>query len=78
MNLKIVTSLFFSIVLSMVLCSQVDNNISTDGFVIFYGEDSLKISEGTMRNGKPDGYWKNYYLNGNIRNKNKARYKRAR
>ena len=67
MNLKIVTLLFFNIVLSLVLCAQVDNNISTDGSVIFYGEDSLKISEGTMRNGKPDGYWKNYYLSGIIK-----------
>lgn len=33
----------------------------------FYYPDSMLSSEGWMRNGKPDAYWKSYYPNGNIR-----------
>lgn len=46
------------------LFSQEESGINPNGYNIFYGEDSIKISEGTMRQGKPDGYWKNYYNNG--------------
>jgi antitoxin component YwqK of YwqJK toxin-antitoxin module len=30
-------------------------------------ENGQVSSEGTLRNGKPDGYWKSYYRNGNLR-----------
>lgn len=33
-------------------------------FKTFYYSNDAKSSEGTMRDGKPDGYWKNYYKNG--------------
>ncbi len=52
------------IFISVGLLAQDDTNINPDGYNIFYGEDSIKVSEGTMRNGKPDGYWKNYYPSG--------------
>ena len=60
-NFKLLFILFF---ISFGLIGQEVSNINTNGYNIFYGEDSIKISEGTMRNGKPDGYWKNYYSNG--------------
>lgn len=34
---------------------------------IFYFENGKKSSEGFMRNGKADGYWKSWYPNGNLR-----------
>ena len=34
---------------------------------IYYYEGGAKSSEGTLRNGKPDGYWKSYYRNGNLK-----------
>ncbi|PKP22911.1 MAG: hypothetical protein CVU05_01835 [Bacteroidetes bacterium HGW-Bacteroidetes-21] len=33
----------------------------------FYYETGTKSSEGFLRNGKPDGYWKAWYLNGKMR-----------
>jgi len=32
-------------------------------FAIFYFESGAKSSEGFLRNGEPDGYWKSYYSN---------------
>ena len=32
--------------------------------VTYYYENGQKSSEGPLRNGKPDGYWKSYYRNG--------------
>lgn len=58
----ILLSTFFFI--TFALLAQDDTNINPNGYNIFYGEDSVKVSEGTMRNGKPDGYWKNYYSSG--------------
>lgn len=53
--------------LSVGLFAQEDTNINHNGYNVFYGEDSVKVSEGTMRNGKPDGYWKNYHANGTLK-----------
>jgi len=53
--------------ISNYLFSQSNNDIISNGYNIFYADDSTIISEGTMRNGKPDGYWKNYYKNGIIK-----------
>ncbi len=49
---------------SLAIFSQEEDKIVTNGYNIFYAEDSSKVSEGTMRNGRPDGYWKNYYSSG--------------
>ena len=62
-NLSIIFSILFLLIYSP-LISQEDTGINPNGYNIFYGEDSVKISEGTMRQGKPDGYWKNYYASG--------------
>lgn len=35
--------------------------------VTFYHENGDIASEGTLRNGVPDGYWKAYHVNGNIK-----------
>ncbi len=59
--------------ISLSIYGQVNNDINPNGYNIFYGEDSLKVSEGTMRNGKPDGYWKNYYKNGIIKSEGNRR-----
>ena len=34
---------------------------------VYYYENGQVSSEGSLRNGKPDGYWKSYYRNGNIK-----------
>ena len=38
-----------------------------NGNVVFYYPNQVKSSEGLMRDGKPDGYWKNYYEIGIIK-----------
>lgn len=55
--LVVLNSLFF------ILHSQTNPN----GYNIFYYENGTKSSEGTMRDGKPDLYWKNYYKNGQVK-----------
>ena len=63
---KILNVLLISILWAFAnpLFAQNDNGINTNGYNIFYGEDSTIVSEGIMKNGKPDGYWKNYYSTG--------------
>ncbi|MBC8320899.1 MAG: hypothetical protein H8E34_09275 [Bacteroidetes bacterium] len=46
------------------MTAQEESRINPNGYNIFYAEDSIKVSEGTMLNGKPDGYWINYHANG--------------
>ncbi len=36
-------------------------------YTTFYSPDSVVVSEGFIREGKPDGYWKNYYTDGIIK-----------
>jgi antitoxin component YwqK of YwqJK toxin-antitoxin module len=43
------------------------DTLVTDGKVTFYYPNGQKSSEGTMHNGKPDGYWKTYYENGKLK-----------
>jgi antitoxin component YwqK of YwqJK toxin-antitoxin module len=45
---------------------------SNNGFVQFYWPNTQQVSsEGTMRDGKPDGYWKTYYVTGVIKSEGK-------
>ena len=46
------------------LIAQVTN---PNGYNIFKYDNGTKSSEGTMRDGKADGYWKNYYKNGKLK-----------
>lgn len=43
--------------------SQVNEN----GFNVFYFPNGKKLSEGNLKNGKPEGYWKTYYENGKLK-----------
>ncbi|MFY9307872.1 MAG: hypothetical protein WAQ28_02365 [Bacteroidia bacterium] len=47
--------------------AQPKQQITPNGYNIFYFDNGKVSSEGTMRDGKPDGYWKTYSLNGNIK-----------
>ena len=42
-------------------------NTVTDGIAKFYYPNGKLSSEGTMRQGKPDGYWKTYFENGIVK-----------
>ena len=45
---------------------------SENGFVQYYWPNTQQVSsEGTMRDGKPDGYWKTYYVTGVIKSEGK-------
>ena len=58
-NIKLLVLLIFN-TQYLILSSQTN-------YKTFYYENGAKSSEGTMREGKPDGYWKNYYKNGNLK-----------
>ena len=40
----------------------------------FYYKDGSLSSEGYLRNGKPDGYWKTYYQSGNLKSEGNRKY----
>ncbi len=45
------------------LYSQTDS-VNNNGYNVFYYPNGFKLSEGNLKNGKPDGYWITYHVNG--------------
>lgn len=63
-----------SIVLALVIGSmaaEAQNQIVSNGYNKFYYPDGSISSEGTLRNGQPDGFWKTYYPNGKLKSAGK-------
>ncbi len=60
--LKILFLVAFAIQ-SILVFSQKESKTKSNAYNVFYYENGNISSEGSMRNGKPDGYWKNYYEN---------------
>ena len=54
--------LFIIIFVSIVSLSsaQVVKEVNPNGYNIFYYDNGVVSSEGNLRDGKPDGYWKTY------------------
>ncbi|HNX25738.1 MAG TPA: hypothetical protein PKG60_16950 [Spirochaetota bacterium] len=48
-----------------------DNEVIKDGFHQFKYPNGAVSSEGMIRNGKPDGYWKSYYITGVLKSEGK-------
>jgi len=57
-NLIIVFILIFKI------CSAQDNTVIKDGYQIFKYPNGTVSSEGLIKSGMPDGFWKSYYVTG--------------
>lgn len=57
--------LLFGILLGSLL-SFAQTPTVTDGFTTFYYPNGVKSSEGTLVNGKPDGWWKSYNTEGKL------------
>ena len=54
---------------SYLFYGQTDTNkINTNCYNFFYYDNGKISSEGYMKEGKPEGFWKNYYINGIIKN----------
>ena len=47
----------------ILIWGQTDNNLQ-DGYQVFKYPNGTISSEGMFRNGKPEGFWKNYYVTG--------------
>lgn len=62
--LKTVATLVLLVFISPLLNAQQQGVMAYDSLVKFYFPGGQLSSEGTMRDGKPDGYWKTYYENG--------------
>lgn len=54
---------FITLVTSTLLFSQTQDNMS-DGYKVFKYPNGAVSGEGLIRNGKPDGFWKSYYVTG--------------
>jgi antitoxin component YwqK of YwqJK toxin-antitoxin module len=63
MNKIILISAFTIIVKTTLLFSQ-SNEIMTDGYKVFKYPNGSISGEGMIRNGKPDGFWKSYFVTG--------------
>ncbi len=57
--------LFFLLTISIDLFCQYDN--IEDGYHLFKYPNGTVSSEGTIKDGKPEGYWKSYYVTGVIK-----------
>ena len=49
------------------LCLFTVKLTAQDEHKVFYYPNGNVSSEGTLRNGKPDGYWKTYFENGQLK-----------
>lgn len=56
--------IFMSLVLICKLSSAQENGTLKDGYQIFKYPNGAVSSEGLIKNGKPEGFWKSYYVTG--------------
>ncbi len=68
MNRIILISVLFLAVLEL---TAQNNELLKDGYQVFKYPNGAVSSEGIIRNGKPDGYWKSYYVTGVKRSEGK-------
>jgi len=59
---KIIVFLFFLLICK--ISSAQDNGTLKDGYQIFKYPNGAVSSEGLIKNGKPEGFWKSYYVTG--------------
>ncbi|RLD63579.1 MAG: hypothetical protein DRJ01_03360 [Bacteroidetes bacterium] len=59
--------LFILFIFSTNIYSQNVNVENPNGYNIFYYGNKQISSEGMMKDGKPEGLWKSYYVNGNLK-----------
>jgi len=62
--MKILSVITILLIISVTVFSQSLNKETSNGYNIFYYPNKQISSEGNMVNGKPDGLWKAYYVNG--------------
>lgn len=63
---KVFSSIFLSCLVFVTIQAQ-DTALVNDNLVRFYYPNGQVSSMGTMRDGKPDGYWSTYYVSGVIK-----------
>ncbi len=63
--MKKVSLLLIFLIMNLLVLAQFEEDSAN--YKRFYYEDGTLLSEGWMKEGKPDGYWKTYHENGNIR-----------
>src|SRR5674476_1228766 len=59
---KIIVFLFFILICK--ISSAQDKETLKDGYTIFKYPNGTVSSEGLIKNGKPEGFWKSYYVTG--------------
>lgn len=55
--------MFLLLLLGWSFLGSAQNTVNQNGVNVFKHPNGNIASEGTMRDGKPDGYWKTYYEN---------------
>jgi antitoxin component YwqK of YwqJK toxin-antitoxin module len=64
--MKYLTGCLF-LLLPFLTQGQTPNQLNANGLNRYYYPNGKLSSEGNMRDGKPDGYWKTYYENGHVK-----------
>ena len=57
-------SILIVFILIFKICSAQENGTINDGYQIFKYPNGTVSSEGLFKNGKPEGFWKSYYVTG--------------
>jgi len=73
MKIQLLSVTYLLLLFSNFLLAQKDKTI-TDGEVKFYYENGKVSSEGYMKNGKPDRYWKSYYPDGTLKSEGNRKF----
>ncbi len=58
------TSIFICLLCFFSIASGQESNTVVDGYQIFKYPNGTTSSEGLIKNGKPEGFWKSYYVTG--------------
>jgi antitoxin component YwqK of YwqJK toxin-antitoxin module len=57
-------TIYFMFILFLAEASAQENELMKDGYQVFKYPNGAVSSEGLIKNGKPEGYWKSYYVTG--------------
>jgi len=65
--MKIILKISFTIALIFSILFCYSQEVNQNGYNIFYYTAGTKASEGTLKDGKPEGYWKTYHPDGKLK-----------
>jgi len=62
--MKRVLLFLFLLLFELIISAQEGNSDVSDGYHAYKYPNGVVSSEGIIKNGRPDGFWKSYYVTG--------------